>query len=192
MSKIHEKMAIFCHYLAMNGSKRSFVLIFSARDDLVKVSWKSDAGKCRNQQTPPYLDGLSERYQSLWWYPIWKLAFRKHIFDSSSIWGSPFLTTFFMFLTLPTSATTFQTFQNPSILKWNFSILFSKRPFCSFAPCAHPNCQPFCMNSVTSLCLSWPNIPGKLFQYSGPWKFYPWEAIKRSYEKFVKIKIEWS
>ena len=43
----------------------SFLLIFSARDDLVKVSWKSDAGKCRNQQTPPYFDQLSERYQPL-------------------------------------------------------------------------------------------------------------------------------
>ena len=49
------------------GSKRSFLLIFSVIDDLVKVSWKSDAGKCRNQQAPPYFDQLSEGYQPLYW-----------------------------------------------------------------------------------------------------------------------------
>ena len=52
--------------MARYGSIKSFLIIFSARDDLVKVSWKSDAGKCRNQQTPPYFDELSERYQPLW------------------------------------------------------------------------------------------------------------------------------
>ena len=41
------------------------LLIFSARDDLVKVSWKSDAGKYQNQLTPPYFDQLSERHQLL-------------------------------------------------------------------------------------------------------------------------------
>ena len=41
------------------------LLIFSARDDLVKVSWKSDARKCQNQLTPPYFDQLSERHQPL-------------------------------------------------------------------------------------------------------------------------------
>ena len=48
------------------GSERSFLLMFSARDDLVKVSWKSDAWKCQNQLTPPYFDLLSERYQPLY------------------------------------------------------------------------------------------------------------------------------
>ena len=57
--------AIFLPWMASYGPKRSFLLIFSARDDLVKVSWKSDAGKCPNQVTPPYFDQLSERYQLL-------------------------------------------------------------------------------------------------------------------------------
>ena len=35
-------------------------------DDLVKVSWKSDAGKCQNQPTPPYFHQLSERHQPLY------------------------------------------------------------------------------------------------------------------------------
>ena len=47
--------------MASYGSKRSFLLIFSARDDLVKVSCKSDAWKCQNQLTPPYFDKLSEK-----------------------------------------------------------------------------------------------------------------------------------
>ena len=48
-----------------NGSVRSFLflLIFSAKDDPVKVSWKSDAQKCQNQLTPPYFDQLSESHQ---------------------------------------------------------------------------------------------------------------------------------
>ena len=61
-------MAVFCHYLAMNGKVwvgKKFLLIFSARDDLVKVSCKSDAGKCLNQPTPPYFDQLSERSEPL-------------------------------------------------------------------------------------------------------------------------------
>ena len=61
-------MADFCHYLAMNGKvwvEKKFLLIFSARDDLVKVSGKSDAWKCQNQLTPPYFDQLSERSQPL-------------------------------------------------------------------------------------------------------------------------------
>ena len=57
--------AIILPWMARYGSKRSFLLIFSARDDLVKVSWKSDVGKCQNQLTPPYFDQLSERYQLL-------------------------------------------------------------------------------------------------------------------------------
>ena len=52
--------------MASYGSVTSCLLIFSARDDLVKVSWNSDAGKCQNQPTPPYFDQLSERYQPLW------------------------------------------------------------------------------------------------------------------------------
>ena len=62
--------AIILPWMARYGSKRSFLLIFSARDDLVKVSWKSDVGKCQNQLTPPYFDQLSERHQPLWWAVI--------------------------------------------------------------------------------------------------------------------------
>ena len=51
--------------MASYGSERSFLLIFYARDDLVKVSWKSNAGKCQNQVTPPYFDQLSESSQPL-------------------------------------------------------------------------------------------------------------------------------
>ena len=58
--------AIILPWMARYGSKRSFLLIFSARDDLVKVSWKSDVGKCQNQLTPPYFDQLSERHQLLY------------------------------------------------------------------------------------------------------------------------------
>ena len=36
-SNFHEKMAVFA-VLASYGSKRSFLLVFSARDDVVKVS----------------------------------------------------------------------------------------------------------------------------------------------------------
>ena len=53
-SKLHEKMAVFCHFLAMKGNIwvwKSFLLIFSARDDLVKVSWKSKDRKCQNKDT---------------------------------------------------------------------------------------------------------------------------------------------
>ena len=57
--------AIILPWMVRYGSKRSFLLIFSARDDLVKVSWKSDARKCQNQLTPPYFDQLSERSQPL-------------------------------------------------------------------------------------------------------------------------------
>ena len=67
-SKLHEKIAVFCHFLDMNGklwAQKKFLLIFSARDDLGKVSWKSDVGKCQNQITPPYFDQLSERHQLL-------------------------------------------------------------------------------------------------------------------------------
>ena len=97
-----------------------------------------------------------------------------NIFDSPSSWGSPFLC-FGDFLHLQPLSKPFKIHQS-----WSKTIpSFSKRPSCSFAPSAHPNCQPFCMNSLPSLCLSWPNIPGPLFQYSGPWKFYPREAIKR-------------
>ena len=57
--------AIILPWMARYGSETSFLLIFSARDDLVKVSWKSDARKCQNQLTPPYFDQLSERHQLL-------------------------------------------------------------------------------------------------------------------------------
>ena len=61
--------AIILPWMARYGSETSFLLIFSARDDLVKVSWKSDARKCQNQLTPHYFDQLSERYQPLWNLP---------------------------------------------------------------------------------------------------------------------------
>ena len=60
--------AIFFPWITGYGCERSFLLIFSARDDLVKVSWKSDVGKCQNQLTPPYFDQLSERHQPLLHY----------------------------------------------------------------------------------------------------------------------------
>ena len=53
-SKFHEKLPFFAIILprmASYGSKRSFLFIFSARDNLVKVSWNSDAWKCQNQVT---------------------------------------------------------------------------------------------------------------------------------------------
>ena len=58
--------AIILPWMARYGSETSFLLIFSARDDLVKVSWKSDVGKCQNQLTPPYFDQLNERHQLLY------------------------------------------------------------------------------------------------------------------------------
>ena len=58
--------AISLPWMARYGSERSFLLIISASDDLVKVSWKSDAGKCQNQLTPPCFDQLKERHQPLW------------------------------------------------------------------------------------------------------------------------------
>ena len=58
--------AIILPWMASYGSKRSFLLILSAKDDLVKVSWKSDARKYQNHVTPPYFDQLSERCQLLW------------------------------------------------------------------------------------------------------------------------------
>ena len=54
-SKFHEKwpfFAIILPWMASYGSERRFVLIFSARDDFGKVSWKMDARKCQNQGTP--------------------------------------------------------------------------------------------------------------------------------------------
>ena len=42
-------------WMASYGPKRCFLLTFSARDDLVKVPWKSDARNCQNQLTPPLL-----------------------------------------------------------------------------------------------------------------------------------------
>ena len=46
-------------------SPKCVFLIFSARDDSVKVSWKLDARKRQNQPTPPFFDQLSERSQPL-------------------------------------------------------------------------------------------------------------------------------
>ena len=60
-STFYDKMAYFAiilPWMANHGSERIFLLIFSARDDPVKVSWKSNAQKCQNQLTPTYLDQL--------------------------------------------------------------------------------------------------------------------------------------
>ena len=56
-------LPLSCHEWQVMGPK--CLLIFSARDNLVKVSWKSDARKCQNQVTP-YFDQLRERCESLW------------------------------------------------------------------------------------------------------------------------------
>ena len=59
-----KKMAVFATSVQLMvgyGLERSFLLIFSARDDLVKVSSKSDIGKCQSRVTFPYFDQLSER-----------------------------------------------------------------------------------------------------------------------------------
>ena len=45
----------------MYGSATSFLLIFNVKNDLVKVSCKSDAQKCQN----PYFDQVSESTQPL-------------------------------------------------------------------------------------------------------------------------------
>ena len=73
MSKIGQnsvkKIAIFAiilPWMVNYGPERSFLLMFSVKDDLVKVSWELDARKCQNQHTPPYFDQLSERHQPLW------------------------------------------------------------------------------------------------------------------------------
>ena len=52
---------IILPWMASNGSERCFLLIFSARDDLAKVAWKSAARKRQNPLNPPYFDRLSER-----------------------------------------------------------------------------------------------------------------------------------
>ena len=57
-------LPLSCHEWQVMGPK--CLLIFSARDNLVKVSWKSDARKCQNQVTPPYFDQLRERCEPLW------------------------------------------------------------------------------------------------------------------------------
>ena len=44
--------AIILPWMTSYGPEISFLLVFSARDDLVKVSWKSDAQKCQNEVTP--------------------------------------------------------------------------------------------------------------------------------------------
>ena len=56
---------IILPWMASYGSETNFLLLFSARDDLVKVSWKSSAWKCQNQVIPIYFDQLSERSQPL-------------------------------------------------------------------------------------------------------------------------------
>ena len=59
-SKLHEKWSFFVIILPWRAgycSERSFLLIFIARDDLVKVSCKFDARKCQNQVTLLTLTG---------------------------------------------------------------------------------------------------------------------------------------
>ena len=60
MLKFRDKMAVLTIILprkAIYGSERSFLLILSARDDLVKVLRKSDARKCQNHVTHLTLTG---------------------------------------------------------------------------------------------------------------------------------------
>ena len=54
--------AIILPWMASYGSERSFLLIFSARDDLVKVS----CSEVPKPSYPSYFDQLSERHQLLW------------------------------------------------------------------------------------------------------------------------------
>ena len=71
MSKIGLKslklllFAYFLPWIASHDSKRSFIPMFSARDDLVNFRWKTDLGKCQNQFTSSYFDQLSEKSQLL-------------------------------------------------------------------------------------------------------------------------------
>ena len=44
--------AIILPWMASYGSEISFLLVFSATDDLVKILWKSDTQKCQNEVTP--------------------------------------------------------------------------------------------------------------------------------------------
>ena len=64
--KIWLFLPFYLPWMSCYGSARSCLLIFSARDDSVKVPWKSDVGKCRNQVTSSYFDQLSESTQPLW------------------------------------------------------------------------------------------------------------------------------
>ena len=56
--------AMFFPGMAGYGSKRSFLLIFSPRDDVVKVSRKSEVGKCQTKL--PSLNLIS------WNVKVWK------------------------------------------------------------------------------------------------------------------------
>ena len=79
-SKFHKKwpfFAIILPWMVRYGSETSFLLIFSARDDLVKVSWTSDARKCQNQVTlltlTSWVKGTSPFVGEV--LPIWRLTF---------------------------------------------------------------------------------------------------------------------
>ena len=77
-SKSNEKNAFVWHFPAMNGklwSEISFLSVFGARDDLIKVLWKRDAQRCQNGVTPLTLT------------PQWKVP-------------APFKSVFTLFLTL--------------------------------------------------------------------------------------------
>ena len=79
-SKFHEKwpfLPLSCHEGQVMGPKKSFLLIFSARDDLVKVSWKSDARKCPN---PPCFD----HWPAEWKMPAPLIFIGKFLF---SLWS---------------------------------------------------------------------------------------------------------
>ena len=89
--------AIILPWMASYGSEISCLLVFSARDDLVKVSWKSDAQKCQNEVTPltltswvkvpsPFAFTISDTYFNqlyisilitfaFWWTLNFKLTF---------------------------------------------------------------------------------------------------------------------
>ena len=65
--------AIILPWMASYGWETSCLLIFSARDDLVKVSWKSDPRKWETK-SPPFFDWLSESTQPLSNYDLESLS----------------------------------------------------------------------------------------------------------------------
>ena len=106
-SKSHKKwpfFAIILSWMARYWSETSFLLIFSAKDDLVKVSWKSDARKCQNQVT---LLNLTSWVKDASPFVISQKCFIRHIL---------FFTLFLM-----------SDYTDGRIIIWMFQALHSKR-----------------------------------------------------------------